>query len=128
VPDWGRSIARRVLYEAADAVRLDRLKGCGDSEVEGLAAKIEGEEHYHRLHAEMWAERLSEAPEYRDAVAELWPYALGLLSDDLQPALAERFSELEPADPVARGQHVDDWPPLWEEMTMVRRVAPGATW
>ena len=26
VPDWGRTIARRVLYEAADELRLARLK------------------------------------------------------------------------------------------------------
>ena len=128
VPDWGRTIARRVLYESADEVRLDWLKGCGDAEVEGLAAKIEREEHYHRLHAEMWAERLAEAPQYREAVAELWPYALGALPDEMRPPLVKRFPELAVAEPIERGEHADDWPALWEEMTVVRRSAPGATW
>jgi ring-1,2-phenylacetyl-CoA epoxidase subunit PaaC len=128
VPDWGRSIARRVLYEAADAVRLEWLRGCGDAEVEGLAAKIEGEERYHRLHAEMWAERLANSPRYQEATAELWPYALGVLPENLRPALAEHFRGLPAAEPVERGGHVEEWPALWEEMTMVRRVAPGATW
>jgi ring-1,2-phenylacetyl-CoA epoxidase subunit PaaC len=128
VPDWGRSIARHVLYEAADAVRLDWLKGCGDPEVEGLAAKIEREEIYHRLHADMWAARLAEAEQYREAVSELWPYALGILPQDLRPRLAERFPELPAVEAVERDGHADEWPALWEEMTMVRRVAPGAAW
>jgi ring-1,2-phenylacetyl-CoA epoxidase subunit PaaC len=128
VPDWGRTIARRVLYEAADTVRLEWLKACGDGEVEGLAAKIEREEHYHRMHAHMWAERLAETPQYREAVAEVWTYALGVLADDLRPVLAERFPELAGAEPHQRGLHTDEWPELWEEMTMVRRMAPGAKW
>jgi ring-1,2-phenylacetyl-CoA epoxidase subunit PaaC len=128
VPDWGRTIARRVLYEAADEVRLGWLRRCGDPEVEGLAAKIEREEHYHRMHADMWAERLTETPQYREAVAELWPYALGVLSSDLRPALRERLPGLPDVDPVERGEHADDWAALWEEMTMVRRLAPGAKW
>jgi len=128
VPDWARTIARRILYEAADAVRLEWLKSCGDSDVEGLAAKIEGEERYHRMHADMWAERLAETPEYREAIAELWPHALGVLRTELRPGLAERFPELPSSEAVERGEHVDEWPALWEEMTMVRRAAPGAAW
>ena len=128
VPDWGRTIARRVLYEAADTVRLDWLRDCGDADVEGLAAKIDREERYHRMHADMWAERLADTPQYREAVAELWPYVLGLLSDELRAALAERYPELPGTEPVERGEHVEEWPALWEEMTMVRRVAPGAKW
>ena len=48
------------LYEQADAERLERLKASDDAEVAGLAAKIDREEAYHRLHAEMWHERLQE--------------------------------------------------------------------
>ena len=32
----------------------------GDPKVAGLAAKINREEAYHRMHAEMWRERLAE--------------------------------------------------------------------
>src|SRR6266545_1799735 len=120
--------ARRILYEAADAVRLEWLEGCGDDQVMALAAKIELEERYHRMHADMWAERLAEAPEYREALAELWPHALGVLPAELRPRLAERFPELPASEPAERGEHAGEWPALWEEMTMVRRVAPGATW
>ena len=41
VPDWARTLARHVLYEAADAERLEALKGSDDPEVAGLAAKID---------------------------------------------------------------------------------------
>ena len=127
VPDWARTIARRVLYEAADELRLESLKASGDEAIAGLAAKIDREEAYHRMHAEMWHERLRDEPRFREALTELWPYALGLVEPKLRPALAARFS-LADADPVERGQHIAEWPGLWEEMTEVRRSVPGATW
>jgi ring-1,2-phenylacetyl-CoA epoxidase subunit PaaC len=58
VPDWARTIARHWLYETADAIRIDALKASDDPEVAGLAEKIDREEAYHRMHADMWADRL----------------------------------------------------------------------
>src|ERR671933_1394851 len=81
VPDWARTIARHYLYEAADEVRLEALKQSDDDEVAGLAAKIDREEAYHRMHAEMWVERLQNEPRLRDAIHELWPYALAVLDE-----------------------------------------------
>jgi ring-1,2-phenylacetyl-CoA epoxidase subunit PaaC len=127
VPDWARTIARRVLYEAADELRLERLKGSADEAVAGLAAKIDREETYHRMHAELWWGRMRADPRFDQALAELWPYALGLVDPQLRPALAARL-ELDEVEPVVRGAHADEWPELWEEMTMVRRSVPGATW
>jgi ring-1,2-phenylacetyl-CoA epoxidase subunit PaaC len=128
VPDWARTIARRVLYEAADELRLEALKGDRDSEVAGLAAKIDREEIYHRMHAEMWLERLREEPRFREAMDELWPYALGLLPEADCPRLAARF-ERRVDEVVERGTHTEELAPLWDEMTMVRRSAPaGASW
>ena len=72
-----RTIARHVLYETADAIRIAHLKKHEDETLAGVAAKIEREELYHRLHAEMWLERLRAEPRYVEAVEELWPYALG---------------------------------------------------
>ena len=81
--EWARTIARHWLYETADALRLEALKSSDDAEVAGLAAKMDREEVYHRLHAEMWLDRLLGSDEGRErleeAVRELWPYALGLL-------------------------------------------------
>src|SRR5215207_11204593 len=52
--DWAFTIARHWLYECADEIRLASLKASGDEEVAGLAAKMDREEVYHRLHAQMW--------------------------------------------------------------------------
>ena len=128
VPDWARTIARHVLYETADAIRIAHLKEHEDSTVAGIAAKIDREEVYHRLHAEMWSQRLDGEPRYRAAVEELWPYALGLLEPSLRPALAERMGRDE-VDAVERSTPGEEFAALWEEMTMVRRSAPvGAQW
>jgi ring-1,2-phenylacetyl-CoA epoxidase subunit PaaC len=132
VPDWARTIARHVLYEAADGLRTERLKASPDMAVAGLAAKIDREELYHRLHAEMWADRLRDEPRYREAIEELWPYAVAILEPGLRLRLAEQFKRDLPGDAVLqglqRGNHVEEWPALWEEMTMVRRSVAGATW
>ena len=49
--DWAHTIARRWLYEEADELRIEALKAADDAELAGLAAKIDREEVYHRMHA-----------------------------------------------------------------------------
>jgi ring-1,2-phenylacetyl-CoA epoxidase subunit PaaC len=102
VPNWARTIARHVLYEEADAKRLEELKASDDPRVVGLAAKIDREEAYHRMHAQMWRERLQDEPRFTEALGELRP----LLNEGSTSEFAE----------------------LWVEMTMVRRSVAGATW
>jgi ring-1,2-phenylacetyl-CoA epoxidase subunit PaaC len=130
VPDWAHTIARQVLYEAADEVRLDALRRSDDGEVAGLAAKIDREEAYHRMHAELWNERLRDEPRYREALDDLWPAAVGLLDPELRDELASRLRRPVPSNGQLRGRedHGDELHSLWEEMTMVRRSVPGATW
>jgi ring-1,2-phenylacetyl-CoA epoxidase subunit PaaC len=126
--DWAHTIARRWLYEVADEIRIAALMEDGDPQVAGLAAKINREEAYHRMHAEMWRELLGETPQFRTAVEELWPYALGLLPVEQREALAARVGRPQ-VDPVERGTHTDELAELWNEMTIVRRSAPaGAQW
>ena len=126
--DWARTIARRWLYEVADEIRITALMEDDDPRIAGLAAKINREEAYHRMHAEMWRERLAETERFRSAVEELWPYALGMLPSEQRDALAARVGR-QPVDPVERGTHTDELAPLWNEMTVVRRSAPaGAQW
>ena len=126
--DWAHTIARRWLYETADEIRIAALKSDSDPAVAGLAGKIDREETYHRMHAEMWHDRLKSEPRFTDAVAELWPYALGVLEPGLRGELAQRVGLAE-VDAVERGTHTDDLAPMWEEMTQVRRSAPaGAQW
>jgi ring-1,2-phenylacetyl-CoA epoxidase subunit PaaC len=119
--DWAHAIARRWLYETADEIRITALM-----DELPLAGKINREEAYHRMHAEMWHERLRDEPRFRTAVEELWPYALGVLPVDQRESLSARVG-LPLVDAVERGTHTDDLPELWEEMTMVRRSAPAGT-
>ena len=104
VPDWARTIARHVLYEQEDERRLKELMSSDDPQVAGLAAKIDREEAYHRIHAQMWADRLRGEPRYEAALEELRP-------------LVSR-----------RDGTSSEFAGLWEEMTMVRRSVPGAAW
>ncbi len=132
VGDWASTIARHWLYEAADELRLEALKAGDDRELAELAAKIDREEAYHRMHAAMWEERLRDDARFQEAVERLWPHALAVLPPALRPQLADRLARTIPSDNVSlgveRGVHTDDLAPLWEEMTMVRRSVPGAAW
>jgi ring-1,2-phenylacetyl-CoA epoxidase subunit PaaC len=130
--EWGATIARHWLYETADELRIAALKESDDAELAGLAAKIDREEVYHRVHAEMWLERLLDSEQLRSALAELWPYALGLLAEPQRSAFVERVRdrlpfELPAVPAIERGDH-PELAELWDEMTMVRRSVPGATW
>jgi ring-1,2-phenylacetyl-CoA epoxidase subunit PaaC len=126
--DWAHTIARRWLYEVADEIRIGALMGDDDAKIASLAAKINREEAYHRMHAEMWHERLRDEPRFTSAVSDLWPYALGVLPKERRAELAHRAG-LDEVDAVERGTHTDELAELWNEMTMVRRSAPaGAQW
>ena len=102
--EWAHTIARRWLYEVADEIRITALKDDSDPAVAGLAAKIDREEAYHRMHAQMWFERLKDEPRFTAALDELRP----LLDAD-------------------RNEHTPELAELWEEMTMVRRSQPAGT-
>ena len=131
--DWAHAIARRWLYEVADEIRITALMAHDVEAIAGLAAKINREEAYHRIHAEMWRERLSGTPQFRAAVDELWPYAVGMLPAGQRVELAARVSLDLPSNSLLqgkeRGTHTPELAELWNEMTMVRRSAPaGAQW
>jgi ring-1,2-phenylacetyl-CoA epoxidase subunit PaaC len=110
LPEWERTIARHYLYEQADQERLEQLKASDDQEVAGLAAKIDREEVYHRLHAQMWFDRLQDEPRFAAALEELRPLAAAV------------------AEPSLRNGHTPELAEVWEQMTEVRRSVPGATW
>ena len=121
--EWAHTIARRWLYEVADEIRIAAL--IDDVPV---AAKINREETYHRMHAEMWHQRLRDEPRFREAVTELWPYALGVLLPEQRAELCARVG-LDEVAAVERGTFDDSFATLLDEMTMVRRSAPaGAQW
>ena len=59
--DWAFTVARRYLYEQADAVRLEALSRSSYAPVAELAAKMRREETYHLLHFDIWLKRLADA-------------------------------------------------------------------
>lgn len=77
--DWAFSVARRYLYETADAVRLASLATSSHEPLALLAGKMRREETYHLLHADAWLRRLAAAPDaserLADALRTLWPDA-----------------------------------------------------
>jgi ring-1,2-phenylacetyl-CoA epoxidase subunit PaaC len=78
--DWAMTIARRYLYETADAVRLEALADGAWAPLADLVAKLRREERYHELHITAWLERLAATPgEPRDrlvvALDTLGPHA-----------------------------------------------------
>ncbi len=104
--EWARTIARHWLYETADEIRLAALKDSDDEAIAGLAAKMDREETYHRIHADMWVDRLLAAAEGRErldeAIDELWPYALGVLDDELVQRCERGWRRLGRALPMSR--------------------------
>jgi ring-1,2-phenylacetyl-CoA epoxidase subunit PaaC len=57
--DWARTMARRWLYDTANAVRVEALAGSTDRSLAELVVKVRREESYHLAHDEAWIERLA---------------------------------------------------------------------
>ena len=83
--DWAFTVARRYLYETADAVRLESLSGSSYAPLAELSRKMRREETYHLLHFDTWLRRLAEAggdgrQRLTDALAHLWADAQTVFS------------------------------------------------
>ena len=82
--DWAFSIARRFLYDTADAARLAALADSSSASLAGIVGKIRREETYHRMHMEAWVKRLAAGGEAHrrlaDALERLWPDALTIFT------------------------------------------------
>jgi ring-1,2-phenylacetyl-CoA epoxidase subunit PaaC len=75
--DWAFTVARRYLYETADAVRLSALERSTYEPLALLVGKMRREETYHLLHADAWLRRLVDGgPDTRGrlvgALRSLW--------------------------------------------------------
>jgi ring-1,2-phenylacetyl-CoA epoxidase subunit PaaC len=114
--DWAFTVARRYLYEQADAVRLEALARSSYAPVAELAVKMRREETYHLLHFDVWLKRLAEAggqarQRLMDALGQLAPDAqavftplageaalltTGLLPDGLETLRARWLDRVRP--------------------------------
>jgi ring-1,2-phenylacetyl-CoA epoxidase subunit PaaC len=94
--DWAMTIARRYLYETADAVRLEALAEGSWAPLAGLVAKLRREERYHAMHVTTWLERLaSTAGEARDRLI--------VALDTLGPHAGTVFTPLTSEGPLVDG-------------------------
>jgi ring-1,2-phenylacetyl-CoA epoxidase subunit PaaC len=83
--DWADAIARRFLYDSADAVRLEALAESSYEPLRELVAKLRREERYHLMHVSLWLERLASShgePRRRliEALERLGPDAATVLT------------------------------------------------
>jgi len=83
--DWAFSVARRYLYETADAVRLEALSRSSYEPLAGLVAKMRREERYHLMHLDAWLRRLADAggdarARLAEALTRLWPDAMTIFT------------------------------------------------
>ena len=122
--DWAHTIARRWLYEVADEIRITALMRrslplAGEDQPRGgVPPHACGDV----------ARAAADEPQFRAAVDDLWPYALGVLPAEQRDALASRV-ERDEVEAVERGTHDETFAAMHDEMTMVRRSAPaGAQW
>ena len=77
---WAFTIARRFLYEHADAVRLESLAASTYRPLAEITVKMRREETYHLLHFDLGLRRLAEGGEdsharLAGAIEQLWPDA-----------------------------------------------------
>jgi len=90
--DWAFTVARRYLYETADAVRLAALEHSTHEPLAVLVGKMRREETYHLLHADAWLRRLADGgPQTRDRLAA----ALQSIWADAQQVFAPLAAEEE---------------------------------
>ena len=157
--DWAFTMLRQYLYDAWEALWQDAAKASLYTPLAQAAALALREERFHFQHTALWVERLAlGTPEsggrMRTALAELWPYALGLfeplegeaagVAAGLLPdpaALKTRWLGLvtahltrcgltpPEAPPVPRGTHTEHLEPLLADFQRVARQHPEAvTW
>ncbi len=154
--DWAFSVARRYLYETADAVRLAALAGSAHEPLAHLTTKMRREETYHLLHADAWVKRLAGNARLAEAIRTLWTDAhavftplagesellgSGVLPESMSALYAAWVAQVRPnleqvagplpdVVPAADGRTVrtDDFRWLHGEMTAVAASEVGATW
>lgn len=83
--DWGFSMLRQYLFDAAEAVRLKALEASTFTPLANMAAKVRREEIYHLRHSSAWTRRLARGTaesqaRMQSALDELWPYTAQLFA------------------------------------------------
>jgi len=82
--DWADTVVRGYLYDVAERLRLEALEDSSYAPIADRVPKVQGEEDYHREHAQSWLDRLTGSPDSRErvqaAVDRLFPHAMTLFA------------------------------------------------
>lgn len=130
--DWAFSVARRWLYESADAVRLAALATSSWEPLAQLAGKMRREETYHRMHADAWLRRLTDGgtavrERLADSLVRLWPDAQQVFSPLNGEAALVRAGILPQPMPLLHAEWVASVRPVLEPiMGALPVAAPSA--
>lgn len=81
--DWGYTVARHLLFDLAEHVRLPVLAASSWADLAAATGALRREERYHLLHAQAWVRRLARGPAQARArlvagLAAALPEAVGL--------------------------------------------------
>jgi ring-1,2-phenylacetyl-CoA epoxidase subunit PaaC len=124
--DWAFTIARRYLYEIADAVRLEALARSSYAPLAQLAAKMRREERYHLMHLDTWLRRLAAddngAERLAAALRGLWTDALAVFAPIADEALLVQRGELPEPMAALRARWLEQVTPVMAELGL-----PGPT-
>jgi ring-1,2-phenylacetyl-CoA epoxidase subunit PaaC len=120
--DFAFTIVRQFLFDAYDALLLQRLASSKDATLGGIAAKAEKEARYHLRHSAEWVRMLGDGTaeshtRAQDALNELWRYTDELfIADAVDRAMVDRGYGADPA--VLREPWLATTRPLLEEATL----------
>ncbi|MPZ88877.1 MAG: phenylacetate-CoA oxygenase subunit PaaC [Nitriliruptorales bacterium] len=108
--DWGYTVARQLLYDLAEDIRLDALSRSAWREAAAATGALRREERYHLLHARAWLARLAEGPlQARERLVaglrEALPQAIGLF--ETLPGEQELLAD--GTLPVAHAEQASHW-------------------
>jgi ring-1,2-phenylacetyl-CoA epoxidase subunit PaaC len=128
--DWAFTIARRFLYEHADAVRLESLAASSYQPLADLVVKMRREETYHLLHFDLWLRRLSEGSDESHArlaaaIERLWPDAQAVFAPLVGEACLVAARILPDSLETLRGRWLERIRPRLEAARLPALAAAG---
>lgn len=155
--DWSQALVRHWMFDTADSIRWQLLANSSSPEIKEIAAIVEREETYHRLHANALLDALLSDDQAREhisaAVEVVAPLCLGLFepvegeahaiadgitegrfADQLElfkTAAEQRFGAILWASPptqTGRTLRSPSFAPLLKRMREVIDFDPEATW
>lgn len=104
--DWATAFARHWLFDLADQLRWELLAESTNEQVRHIAARVEREELFHRLHADQMVDVLVRDAEALDRLIGAVTRLASMVRGMFEPAAGERDAI---AQGVASGSFLERW-------------------